>query len=119
MPKKPCREFGCTNRINYDASFCAKHSRDNNRASSTKYYDKNKRDKSRNKFYHSTQWKRLRVLHLQKEPLCIICQVPGEIVDHIKEISDGGCATCLDNLQTLCQPCHNTKTSLAAKARNK
>lgn len=117
MPKKLCRQIGCTNIIPYDDAYCHEHIRMNDKTDSTKHYDKHKRNQSRSKFYHSAQWKRLRVLHLQKQPLCIICQVPGEVVDHIKEISDGGCATCLDNLQTLCTACHNTKTSLAAKAR--
>lgn len=117
MPKKLCNQIGCSNIISYEDRYCVAHARNNDKTATTKHYDKNKRNQERSRFYHSAQWNKLRDIHLQKEPLCIICQDPGEIVDHIKEIEDGGCATCLDNLQTLCKPCHNTKTSIAAKAR--
>ena len=117
MPRKFCRQVGCSALIAYDGDYCSQHKRDNNKKDSTKHYDKYKRNTANSKFYHSAQWKRLREIHLNKEPLCFICQVPGEIADHIKEITDGGCATCLDNLQTFCKPCHNTKTAKAAKTR--
>lgn len=117
MPKKLCTQIGCSNIIKYEDRYCAAHAQNNNKTATTKYYDKNKRDQQRSKFYHSAQWKKLRELQLNDEPLCVICKDIGEIVDHIKEISDGGCATCMDNLQTLCKPCHNTKTSIASKAR--
>lgn len=38
---------------------------------------------------------------------CVTCGAPGEQVDHI----DGN-SPALDNLQLLCQPCHETKTGL-------
>lgn len=117
MPKKLCNQIGCSNIIKFEDRYCSDHTRTNDKAKSSKYYDQNKRDKSRSKFYHSAQWKKLRKVHLDIQPLCVICQVPGEIVDHKIEIKDGGCATCLDNLQTLCQPCHNTKTAQAARSR--
>ena len=111
MPKKLCRQIGCSNIIDYEASYCAEHTRNNSRAEQTRFYDKNKRNKTNNKFYQSSQWKKLRDIQLNDEPLCAICQSVGEVVDHIEEISDGGCATCLDNLQTLCKICHNVKTA--------
>ena len=117
MPKKLCRQAGCSALIAYDAKYCAAHAKENSHVEMTRHYDKNIRNKSADKFYHSSQWKKLRTLQLTKQPLCVICFVPGEVVDHIEEISDGGCVTCMDNLQTLCLPCHNIKTKKVAKLR--
>lgn len=40
-----------------------------------------------------------------------MCQDPATMVDHIKEIKDGGSKLSLDNLQSMCLPCHNLKTA--------
>jgi 5-methylcytosine-specific restriction endonuclease McrA len=37
--------------------------------------------------------------------------MPAKIVDHIKEIKDGGDRLSLENLQSMCIPCHNIKTA--------
>lgn len=44
---------------------------------------------------------------------------PAVIVDHIKEISDGGSINDPDNLQSLCFACHNKKTADEAVKRRK
>jgi len=119
MPKKLCNQIGCSNIIDYEERWCATHQRDNSRAEQAKDYNKNRRNKKNFKFYNSSEWKKLRALQLNDEPLCEICQSIGEVVDHIKEISDGGCATCLDNLQTLCKICHNIKTARVARDKKK
>ena len=76
----------------------------------TKKYDEKKRNKETDKFYHSRAWKRVRGLQLSKFPLCKICGKPAKIVDHIVEIKDGGAKLSLNNLQSLCISCHNSKT---------
>ena len=119
MPKKLCNQIGCSNIIAYEARWCTAHQRDNSRAEQAKFYDRTKRDKTNNKFYQSSQWKKLRLIQLNREPLCEICQSIGEIVDHKQEISDGGCATCLENLQTLCKVCHNIKTARVARDKKR
>ena len=119
MPKKLCNQIGCSNIIAYDKRWCSEHERNNSKTEQNKFYDKTKRNKENSKFYHSSQWKKLRKIHLNEKPLCEICQSIGEIVDHKIEISDGGCATCLDNLQTLCKICHNIKTAKAAREKKK
>ena len=78
---------------------------------STHIYDKSYRNKEADKFYHSREWRRVRGLKLSRDPLCVMCGRPAKIVDHIKEISDGGCKLCLDNLQSMCVSCHNSKTA--------
>lgn len=117
MPKKFCPAVGCTNIIAYGDKHCSLHVTKNILKDSTKFYDKYKRDQSRSKFYHSTQWKNIRKIKLMRDPLCVWCGELGQIVDHIEEISDGGSATCIDNLQTLCKSCHNKKTSIKSKER--
>ncbi|WP_201351882.1 HNH endonuclease signature motif containing protein [Hydrogenimonas urashimensis] len=54
--------------------------------------------------------------------LCQACKrqgviTPATIVDHIIEIKDGGCATCSDNLESLCASCHAKKTAEQRKER--
>lgn len=119
MPKKLCNLIGCSNIIAYEARYCADHQRNNSKAEQAKDYNKNRRDKSASKFYNSSQWKKLRTIQLNDKPLCEICRAVGQVVDHKIEISDGGCATCLDNLQTLCKICHNVKTAKVARDKKK
>jgi len=66
-------------------------------------------------FYNSKRWRSLRNYYIQMHPLCAECEragyvVPGECVDHIVPMRFGGSMTTLDNLQTLCNSCHATKT---------
>lgn len=44
---------------------------------------------------------------------------PATVVDHIIEISDGGKADDINNLQSLCRACHNRKTAKEAVKRRK
>jgi len=72
--------------------------------------------------YKSTRWVNLRSQFLKHNPLCKHCQeqgvlTPGHTVDHIKEIVDGGELWDVDNLQSLCNACHNTKTGSEKKRR--
>lgn len=66
-------------------------------------------------FYNSPAWIALRTYHKRRFPLCQECErkgqtVPMKIVDHIKSIKQGGGRLDPDNLQSLCQECHNRKT---------
>lgn len=67
-------------------------------------------------FYLSTQWKKVRALHLSTNPLCRHCERIGRltaanIVDHIKPRQHGGAELDIDNLQSLCLSCHTRKTN--------
>lgn len=67
-------------------------------------------------FYHSTAWKKARKVKLANNPLCEKCASigvgkKGTIVDHIIPIRLGGDTLALDNLQTLCHSCHNSKSA--------
>jgi 5-methylcytosine-specific restriction protein A len=43
--------------------------------------------------------------------------VPTKIIDHIKPILDGGDEWDRDNLQGLCESCHNRKTAIETNKR--
>ncbi|GAB5431047.1 HNH endonuclease [Epibacterium sp. MM17-32] len=67
--------------------------------------------------YCTSTWKRLRLVKLDESPLCFACQQRGQVVeattvDHIKPISQGGDPFPeLSGLMSLCERCHNEKTS--------
>lgn len=85
---------------------------------SAKIYDATQRDSEANKFYQSKEWKQLRDRQLRRNPLCIECGRQAKIADHIKEIKDGGAKLSLENLQSMCVSCHNSKTAKKRKDRN-
>ncbi|AUS01917.1 hypothetical protein NVP2044O_53 [Vibrio phage 2.044.O._10N.261.51.B8] len=73
-------------------------------------------------FYGTSQWKKLRLYKLQLNPICEHCikrdlVVAAVDVDHIVEIEDGGSKTDIDNLQSLCVPCHRKKTGEEKRKR--
>ncbi len=77
-----------------------------------------KRDKNK-RFYNSKAWKRLREAKISQDPLCEEClrhglTTPGDEVDHIKPINQGGPPLEWDNLQTLCRHHHAAKSAREA-----
>lgn len=69
------------------------------------------------KFYQSTAWRELRAEKLRQNPICEQCLkigliIPAHVVDHIVPINKGGAALDIDNLQSLCHPCHNRKSAM-------
>lgn len=74
------------------------------------------------RFYKSDAWKRCRAAYFNsKHGLCEKCGKPGKIVHHLTEltpenISDPVIALSWDNLQLLCQVCHNRVDVPAATA---
>ena len=70
------------------------------------------------KQYNTTRWRRMRNHYIKHNPLCIMCKEnnyikEAEIVDHIKEVADGGGMFDYSNLQSLCDYHHRSKTSKA------
>ena len=73
-------------------------------------------------FYGTTEWKKLRERYINQHPLCEHCDkrgliTPGEMVDHVIEIEDGGEKLDFNNLQTLCTHHHRIKTYEAKRKR--
>ena len=59
-------------------------------------------------------WRKLRTWYAARNPLCVRCLErdvikPMDIVDHILPLSDGGAQLDQDNLQSLCNRCHQIK----------
>ncbi len=68
------------------------------------------------KFYQSTAWRRLRTVKLEQQPMCEECErqgkiTPAQLVDHILPINKGGASLDIENLQSLCNTCHNRKSA--------
>ena len=72
---------------------------------------------SKEGLYNTKSWRKLRNFVLENEPLCRMCKSMGEytpasMVDHKIPITKDNVETFLqiDNLQPLCEDCHNFKT---------
>jgi 5-methylcytosine-specific restriction protein A len=76
-------------------------------------YDKTRRDKQADRFYHSAAWLKLSKLKLTITPWCEPCKrekrySPATIAHHVVPISeDPGRALDLDNLESVCRSCHS------------
>jgi 5-methylcytosine-specific restriction protein A len=84
------------------------------RSAEDKYYDKFKRDRDSKSFYNSSSWSSVREQALIRDHyLCQHCLkekklVSADMVHHIVPIRDDkDKAVELENLLSLCNPCHN------------
>jgi 5-methylcytosine-specific restriction endonuclease McrA len=70
-------------------------------------------------FYHSREWLRLMArIKRERGAFCQRCGSGGRIIgDHIVERKDGGAELDESNVELMCVPCHNTKTSKARADR--
>lgn len=80
------------------------------------------------KFYNSTAWRKLRAIKIAQTPCCEECERQGIItdatgrkgvIDHKTPINEGGEPLEMDNLETLCNKCHNRKSGREAHKKNK
>jgi 5-methylcytosine-specific restriction enzyme A len=67
-------------------------------------------------FCHTKEWKQDRLMHLNANPLCVMCKAEGKIVeatvsDHIIPRSQGGDPWDWKNRQGLCKRCDAIKTA--------
>ena len=79
------------------------------------FANRGNRTEDNSKFYKSRAWQHIRLQVLMSEPLCRSCYLngidtPAQVVDHVRPISDGGSRTDSNNLQPLCNSCHNRKS---------
>jgi len=117
MAYKICNTPGCNELIGMDRTHCYKH------VSKHVEYNKHVRDKDRDRFYHSAKWKKKRAEMMEYySGLCQDCledgsTVEANVIDHIKELSDGGDELDNDNLTALCHYHHNQKTNAVASDR--
>jgi 5-methylcytosine-specific restriction enzyme A len=67
--------------------------------------------------YDTAAWERLRLLVLHRDPICMdpfktACHNPSTVADHIRDHhGDSYLFWDINNLQGLCEPCHNRKTN--------
>lgn len=76
-------------------------------------YDRLSRDDEAKRFYRSAEWLAIRRTKLRRSPLCERCfprlVVPATTVHHIKERREcPELALEIDNLESLCAPCHSS-----------
>ncbi len=107
-PKKPCRYPGCPELT--EDRYCPEHQKERDR-------EYNRTNRPFRKLYNSVRWQRLRKRFLLEHPLCVECErlgriTPATVVDHIKP-HEGNPELFWNenNLQSLCKPCHDSKTA--------
>ena len=115
-PPRPCAHPGCRALVHGAEGRCDRHrrqvarERDDRRGSST----------ARG---YGSDWQRLRVRKLQADPLCEGCKSQGRVslaeeVDHIVRIVERpDLRLDMDNLQSLCRPCHAAKSAAERSGR--
>ena len=80
-------------------------------------FDKGRRN-ANSTFYQSAAWRKLRGMFIRTNPVCIVCGRTGAVVDHIVRVNDNpDLALAWDNLQTMCHPCHNSKSGREAHGK--
>jgi len=118
MPKaagRPCKHAGCVEVVRDGSGWCKAHKADR---SVGRWGDA--RRGSRHERGYGTEWDvtRKRILSRDKG-LCQVCLAagkyrPAKAVDHIKPKCEGG-SDDDDNLQSICQSCHDIKTAAEAQ----
>lgn len=113
-PLRPCNKPGCPNLTR--EGYCGQHK--TAKADNNRYYDKYNRNKKHDQFYHSSSWIKCRdYIKIRDNGLCQHCLnekriTVGVLVDHIVPLSiDWSKRLDENNLQLLCQSCHNLKTT--------
>lgn len=110
-PGRPCRRAGCAELVFDRKGYCDVHQKE-------VWKEKARNDTETNpeikRFYDSTVWQRTRTAVLRHEPWCRECRRQGrmklaEMVDHIHPIKLGGAKLDTNNLQPMCDRCHNAK----------
>lgn len=74
------------------------------------------RERTTNDFdYNGRKWRKVRKSKLDVNPLCELCDKQDKVtvatvVDHIVQVKKGGAGYDMPNLQSLCKPCHDSKS---------
>ena len=112
---KRCNADGCSEFIERHESYCKEH-----KGYANKQYNewRNEEHKEYVAFYKSSKWRKLRLVALGRDSWCCRrCDEKGIItiatlVDHIVPTKvDWELRLDIDNLQAMCDECHNIKTA--------
>lgn len=120
MPTVPtstkCSSLGCPNTKARFSTYCVEHGgRDK---WDSKAHNSTAERKAFNDKYNTRQWKTQRMVQLSSHPMCAKCLTEGIVtpattVDHVFPWAQIGEHAFFTNLfQSLCTPCHTTKTHL-------
>ena len=102
--RRPCAQPRCPELV--QGRYCAKHQRQAHRRENAR------RGTSQQRGY-GARWKRLRVVILARDPICVSCGLaPSVAVDHInpKSLRVDAADFAEEELQGLCLSCHGRKT---------
>jgi 5-methylcytosine-specific restriction protein A len=119
--KRLCSAAGCKEIVEDGSSRCPRHPLTPPTIPKRRYshqYINGKR------IYNTQRWVNLRNRYATHQPLCEHClrvglSVPGEEVDHVHELEDGGDPWDWDNLSHLCHSCHNRKSARERSKRRR
>ena len=108
---KQCKVAGCPGLTR--GKYCDKHAHLEacDKQAAQKRYNKTARNPETQAFYESPEWRKLRALHLKRNPLCEKCFADDKITPAVIVDQDGGGRLDGENLQSLCRACHNKKTA--------
>jgi len=125
MPLRQCTFNGCNTAVEVPHNYrqsprCEIHQRP--KPTPKRKYDHHYHNGKN--IYKSSRWVKLRAAKIALNPLCEHCErygiiKPGNTIDHIIEVEDGGEVWEMSNLATLCHSCHNTKTGKEATKRSR
>lgn len=106
-PPRGCAKPGCPELV-YVGARCAAHER------ALRAEIDSLRPSAARRGYDAV-WRRIRLAHLRREPLCRFCAAcglatPATDVDHIVALADGG-THAASNLRSLCHYCHSARTA--------
>ncbi|QDU33764.1 HNH endonuclease [Poriferisphaera corsica] len=110
-----CNNPGCGARLQV-RGWCDRHTKQGEQQATQRHkeYDDNRRNKEAADFYHSKEWREVRVKALRRDNhLCKQCEkagklTPATIVHHVLEARERpDLRTHLPNLESVCAACHN------------
>lgn len=101
----------CKSEMSYGKSLCNECEKKYDKKENDRYYNRFKRNKKTDKFYHSNEWKKISLFVLMRNNYrCYDCGKLATEVHHKKPIAEYWEERLnIDNLIPLCTSCHNKK----------